>query len=74
MGVPHWVRRSLEQHHLLKEDAHFQSPNWLRLCRAVYYHHDKFGNLKMVGDAEFPHKDFRHSSLKEKVVPDEFRY
>lgn len=37
---------------------------------SVYYHHDKFGNLNMVGEAEFPHMDLRHSSLKAKIVPD----
>ena len=24
---------------------------------SVYYHHDRFENLKMVGEAEFPQKD-----------------
>jgi hypothetical protein len=41
---------------------------------SVYYHHDKFETLNMVGEAEFPRKTLGSSPLKAKVVPAEFRY
>jgi hypothetical protein len=41
---------------------------------SVYYHHDKFETLNMVGEAEFPRNTLGSSPLKAKVVPAEFRY
>jgi hypothetical protein len=41
---------------------------------SAYYHHDKFENLNMVGEAECPHKVLGKSPLKAKIVPAEFRY
>jgi hypothetical protein len=39
---------------------------------SVYYHHEKFGNLKMVGDAEFPHNDSRNLPLTANVTSDDY--
>lgn len=41
---------------------------------SVYYHHDKFEDLSMVGEAEFPHKILGNAPIKTKIVLPDFRY
>jgi hypothetical protein len=39
---------------------------------SVYYHHEKFGNLTMVGEAEFPDKDSRNLPLKANITSGDY--
>lgn len=41
---------------------------------SVYYHHDQFNNLSLVGEAEFPHKDSGRLPLKASIELPDFRY
>jgi hypothetical protein len=41
---------------------------------SVYYHHDTFEKLNMVGEAVFPHKVLGMPPPKAKIMPAKFRY